>query len=46
MRGGCHKHFVKYLRGLGVKVETGSFGEYMRIDCELDGPVTINLESK
>jgi len=25
-------------------VETGSFGEYMRLDCDLDGPVTILLE--
>lgn len=28
----------------GVKVETGSFGNYMQIETVLDGPVTIVLE--
>lgn len=27
-----------------IVVETGSFGEYMKIEVELDGPVTITLE--
>ena len=40
-----YKLFVSKLRGLGIKVETGSFGEYMEIDAELDGPVTIVMES-
>ena len=40
-----YKLFVSKLRGLGIKVETGSFGEYMEIDAELDGPVTIIMES-
>jgi len=39
-----YKLFVSKLRGLGIKVETGSFGEYMEIDAELDGPVTIIME--
>lgn len=29
----------------GVKVETGSFGNYMEIEVVLDGPVTIVLEN-
>lgn len=38
-------HFVTKLKELGIKVETGSFGDYMEINCILDGPVTIILES-
>lgn len=34
-------HFVSKLKEGGVKVETGSFGDYMEIGCTLDGPVTI-----
>lgn len=37
--------FVKELKGQGIKVETGEFGEYMKIDTALDGPVTIIMES-
>lgn len=29
----------------GIKVETGSFGDYMEIETILDGPVTIIYES-
>jgi D-aminoacyl-tRNA deacylase len=36
-----YDHFVEKLRTLGVKVETGSFGDYMDIEAILDGPVTI-----
>src|SRR3990172_4409443 len=36
-----YNHFVEKLQKLGVKVETGKFGEYMEIDADLDGPVTI-----
>src|SRR3989338_306814 len=39
-----YKLFVSKLRGLGIKVETGSLGEYMEIDAELNGPVTIIME--
>lgn len=38
--------FVESLKNLGVKTETGRFGEYMHIDVELDGPITIVLDSK
>ena len=40
-----YKHFVKKLKDLGAKVATGSFGDYMEINCVLDGPVTIIFES-
>ena len=36
-----YEHFVAKLREGGVKVATGSFGDYMEISCVLDGPVTI-----
>jgi D-aminoacyl-tRNA deacylase len=36
-----YSKFVESLREQGVIVETGSFGDYMRIRAELDGPVTI-----
>ncbi|MEK7113017.1 MAG: D-aminoacyl-tRNA deacylase [Patescibacteria group bacterium] len=39
-----YKHFISQLREKGIKVETGSFGDYMEISAELDGPVTIILE--
>lgn len=40
-----YEYFVKRLREKGIKVETGSFGDYMEINCTLDGPVTIDLEN-
>lgn len=39
-----YEHFVTKLKEKGIKVETGSFGDYMKISTELDGPVTILLE--
>lgn len=36
-----YEHFVAELRGKGIKVETGSFGDYMEIEAILGGPVTI-----
>lgn len=33
--------FIKLVREKGIEVETGSFGDYMKIDAILDGPVTI-----
>lgn len=39
-----YEHFVNKLIEKGIKVETGSFGDYMEINCTLDGPVTIILE--
>ena len=40
-----YKHFVTSLRQFDIKTETGNFGEYMNINVELDGPVTILLDS-
>lgn len=33
--------FIRLVRERGIEVETGSFGDYMKIDAILDGPVTI-----
>ena len=43
-----YKHFVSCLEkdiSEDSKIETGSFGNYMEIKADLDGPVTIILES-
>lgn len=40
-----YEKFVAKLKELGVKVATGSFGNYMEIESIADGPVTIILES-
>jgi D-aminoacyl-tRNA deacylase len=40
-----YEFFVEKIRELGVKTEIGSFGNYMKIETELDGPVTIVLEN-
>ena len=37
--------FIERLKSLGIKVETGNFGSYMKISLGLDGPVTIVLDS-
>ena len=36
-----YEFFIKKLKENGIKVETGSFGDYMKIETVLDGPVTI-----
>lgn len=36
-----YEFFIEKLRSLEVDVATGSFGDYMKIETELDGPVTI-----
>lgn len=33
--------FIEELKGKGVDVKTGTFGNYMEIEAVLDGPVTI-----
>lgn len=40
-----YHYFVDQLRLSGVKVQTGEFGSFMKIETELDGPVTIILEN-
>lgn len=39
-----YEYFIEKLKK-DVKVETGSFGDYMEIETELDGPVTIVMEN-
>lgn len=39
-----YERFVEQLRLKGIKVVTGSFGEYMEIETLCDGPVTVTLE--
>lgn len=36
-----YEYFIEKLRAKNIKVETGSFGDYMKIEAILDGPVTI-----
>jgi len=38
--------FVDSLENMDIRVETGKFGAYMDIKAELDGPVTIIIDSK
>ena len=40
-----YEYFIEKLKSKNIHVETGEFGEYMKINCELDGPVTIILEN-
>ncbi len=40
-----YEYFVKALRERGVHTETGVFGADMQICCQLDGPVTIVLDT-
>lgn len=40
-----YEYMVNKLKESGLNIETGSFGDYMKIDCTLDGPVTIVLEN-
>lgn len=37
--------FIEALRGLGVSVAAGRFGEHMLVELENDGPVTIVLDT-
>jgi D-tyrosyl-tRNA(Tyr) deacylase len=39
-----YEMFCETLRGLGVTVETGTFGARMAVELANDGPVTIILE--
>jgi len=40
-----YEYFTEKLKESGIKVQNGSFGDYMKIEAELDGPVTIVLEN-
>lgn len=39
-----YEYFIEKLKSKNINVETGEFGEYMKINTILDGPVTIILE--
>jgi D-tyrosyl-tRNA(Tyr) deacylase len=39
-----YERFLAALRGLGLKVESGEFGEMMDVELVNDGPVTLWLE--
>ena len=41
-----YERMIEEIRKDNIKVETGKFGAYMKINFENDGPVTILLESK
>jgi D-aminoacyl-tRNA deacylase len=41
-----YEEFVRELRGLGVRVETGVFQAHMAVELVNDGPVTILLDSE
>jgi D-tyrosyl-tRNA(Tyr) deacylase len=41
-----YQEFVRSMRSLGVKVETGVFQAHMQVEMVNDGPVTILLDSE
>jgi len=41
-----YEYFIELIIRRGINVQTGSFGEYMKILADLDGPVTIVIDSK
>lgn len=40
-----YEYMATKLNESGLNIQTGSFGDYMKIETELDGPVTIVLEN-
>lgn len=40
-----YNELVSKMRSLGAIVQTGAFGQHMQIEAELDGPVTIIVET-
>jgi D-tyrosyl-tRNA(Tyr) deacylase len=41
-----YHRFVESLRGRGVPVQVGNFGERMRVQLENDGPVTLIVDHR
>jgi D-tyrosyl-tRNA(Tyr) deacylase len=41
-----YEEFVRSMRALGIKVETGVFQAHMQVELVNDGPVTILLDSE
>lgn len=40
-----YEYMINLLKESGLNIQTGSFGDYMKIETELDGPVTIVIEN-
>lgn len=40
-----YERFIEKLKGYGIKVATGRFGEYMEVEILNDGPVTMMLDT-
>lgn len=40
-----YDYMVKKLKESGLNIQTGTFGNYMKIEVELDGPVTIVIKN-
>ena len=40
------EQFVEHARSTGLRVETGRFQQYMQVEIQNDGPVTIMLDSR
>lgn len=43
---GLYEEYVRCLRSLGVRVETGVFQKHMEVELLNDGPVTLLLDSE
>ncbi len=41
-----YQEFIEYVKGMGIKVQTGVFGAMMDVEIHNDGPVTFILDSK
>jgi len=44
--GEIFERFIEQARATGLKVHTGRFQQYMRVEIHNDGPVTILLDSR
>lgn len=40
-----YEYMITKLKESNLNIQTGSFGDYMKIEAELDGPVTIVIEN-
>lgn len=40
-----YEYMINKLKESGLNIQTGSFGDYMKIETVLDGPVTIVIEN-
>ncbi len=40
-----YEYMITKLKESGLNIQTGSFGDYVKIEADLDGPVTIVIEN-